>query len=83
MRLLSMSSKYGCCKAARAEILLFGSKATRPERRSTSSSFKVGVCSVMGMPRNFGKVDLKSFSFKASGQLFSLGVPRTLNILKI
>jgi len=37
----------------------------------------------MGMPRNLGKVGLKSGSFKASGQLFSLGVPSTLKILNI
>ena len=36
-----------------------------------------------GIPLNFGKVSLKSESFNASGQLFSWGVPRTLNILNI
>jgi hypothetical protein len=62
---------------------LFGSKATIPANKSTSNSSSVGVCSYIGIPRNFGKVGLKSFSLRASGQLFSLGVPNTLKILKI
>jgi hypothetical protein len=41
------------------------------------------VCSDMGMPFHLGKLGLKSGSFSASAQLLSLGVPNTLNILKI
>jgi len=62
---------------------LLGSRAVNPFKRSTSSSFKVGVCSYIGIPKNLGNEGLKSGSFKASGQLFSFGVPKTLNILNI
>jgi hypothetical protein len=76
-------SKYGWCKAYKAEIRLFGSNATNPANRSTSSSSRVGVCSIIVMPLNLGNVGLKSLSLSASGQLFSFGVPNTLKILNI
>ena len=80
---MSNVSKYGCRSAILADILLLGSKAVNPFRRSTSSSLSPWVCCCIGIPLNFGNVGLKSESFKASGQLFSFGVPKTLNILKI
>ena len=70
-------------RAILAEILLLGSKATIPWRRSSYSSSRFEVCSERGTPFHLGKVALKSESLRASGQLFSLGVPRTLKILKI
>ena len=78
-----MLSKYGCSRAILAEILLAGSKAQRPFSRSSSISPRFLVCSENGVPLNLGKVDLKSVSFKASGQLLELGVPRILKILNI
>jgi hypothetical protein len=80
---LSRVSKYGWRRAILAEILLFGSNAVIPFSRSTSSSLRLGVWFCMGIPLNLGKVGLKSYNFKASGQLFSWGVPKTLKILKI
>lgn len=67
----------------RAEILLLGSKATIPWRRSIPTSSRFYVCSVRGIPFHFGNVGLKSGNFKASGQFYSFGVPKTLNILNI
>ncbi len=67
----------------RAEILLLGSNATIPWRRSMPTSSRFCVCSVRGMPFHFGKVGLKSGNFKASGQFYSFGVPKTLKILNI
>ena len=80
---LSKVSKYGWRRAILAEILLFGSKAVIPFNKSTSNSLRVAVWFYIGIPRNFGKDYLKSGNFSASGQLFSFGVPSTLNILKI
>ena len=59
---MSNVSKYGWSNAIFAEILLFGSNAVIPFKRSTSSSFSVGVCCYIGIPLNFGKVGLKYIS---------------------
>lgn len=67
----------------RAEILLLGSKATIPCKRSMPTSSRFWVCSCRGIPFHLGKVGLKSGNFKASGQFYSLGVPKTLKILNI
>ena len=80
---LSKVSKYGWNSAILALILLLGSSATSPSRRSISNSFSFGVCYNIGVILNLGNADFISDNFKASGQLFSLGVPRTLKILKI
>ena len=80
---LSSVSKYGCRRAIFADILLLGSRAVMPFSRSTSSSFRVGVWSCIGIPLNRGNEVLKSGNFRASGQLFSCGDPNILNILKI
>lgn len=54
-----------------------------PANKSNATSSIYYVWSDNGTPFHLGKVALKSGSFKASGQLLSVGVPKTLNILKI
>lgn len=54
-----------------------------PYSKSSPISSSCCVCSLRGIPFHLGKVALKSGNFKASPQLFSLGVPNTLKILNI
>jgi hypothetical protein len=62
---------------------LFGSSATIPFKRSSATSSIPCVWSYNGTPFHLGNVALKSGNLNASGQFESVGVPNTLNILKI
>ena len=76
-------SKYGWRRAIFAEILLFGSRAVIPFSKSTSNSFKDAVCCYIGIPLNFGNVDLKSFVIQNSdGDDFTL-THKQIKLLKL
>ena len=64
-------------------IIILNILSTIEFHKSISNSSRVGQCSFMGIPLHLGNECLKADKLRASGQLLSLGVPKTLKILKI